>query len=404
MVRSPNEVFAAPGAGSSRGEKGPVTSRERMLIAMTNGRPDRVPVAPDISNMIPCRLTGKPFWDLYLHNDPPVWRAYVDAVRHFGMDGWFTYGYVAFQHRGDRREWSSETVSQTDERIVTRTTCRTPDGDLACETTYYVADPPTQTRKWVTDFPADLAKLRWFFPEITGYDRAPLDEMRACLGEDGALGACVGLPGFHDLFNWFDGGLAAAAFAWADHRDAIREFVSWQERDLLRQAEMFLDARPDFLLIGASGLWTLSTPGAFRELSLPTFQRITRMARQAGVPTMLHSCGKERELVRFCAEETDLDCANPLEPPPMGDCDLAEVKRAFGDRLALMGNLHTTDVMLRGTPEHVTEAAREAIEAAGAGGGFILSTGDQCGRDTPDANLRALVAAAERYGRYDRMV
>ena len=66
------------------------------------------------------------------------------------------------------------------------------------------------------------------------------------------------------------------------------------------------------------------------------------MAKQAGVPTMLHSCGKERVLVKWCAEETDLNCINPLEVPPMGDCDLAELKRAYGGRIALMGNLHTT--------------------------------------------------------------
>jgi hypothetical protein len=36
----------------------------------------------------------------------------------------------------------------------------------------------------------------------------------------------------------------------------------------------------------------------------------------------------------------------------------------------------------------------------GAGGSFILSTGDQCGRDTPDANITAMVEAAERWGRY----
>jgi uroporphyrinogen decarboxylase len=102
----------------------------------------------------------------------------------------------------------------------------------------------------------------------------------------------------------------------------------------------------------------------------------------------------------MCAEETELDCINPLEPPPMGDCDLAEIKQRSGDRLALMGNLHTTDVMWRGTPEAVREASQQAIEAAGGGGGFILSTGDQCGRDTPDANLFAMVEAAQTFGRY----
>ena len=100
------------------------------------------------------------------------------------------------------------------------------------------------------------------------------------------------------------------------------------------------------------------------------------------------------------AEETDLSCVNPLEIPPMGDCDLAEVKREFGDRIALMGNLHTTEVMLKGSVEDVRRACEEAIDAAGEGGGFILSTGDQCGTDTPDENIRAMVDVAKTYGRY----
>ncbi len=81
----------------------------------------------------------------------------------------------------------------------------------------------------------------------------------------------------------------------------------------------------------------------------------------------------------------------------MGDCDLAEVKRLYGHKLSLMGNLHTTDLMLRGTAEQVKAAARKAIDDAGTGGGFILSTGDQCGRDTPDENIFALVEVCKTY-------
>jgi uroporphyrinogen decarboxylase len=35
-----------------------------------------------------------------------------------------------------------------------------------------------------------------------------------------------------------------------------------------------------------------------------------------------------------------------------------------------------------------------------AGGGYILSTGDQCGRDTPDENITRLVEVCEKYGQY----
>ena len=82
------------------------------------------------------------------------------------------------------------------------------------------------------------------------------------------------------------------------------------------------------------------------------------------------------------------------------DCDLAELKRLYGARIVLKGNLHTTDVMLKGSVDDVVAASKAAIDAAKAGGRFILSTGDQCGRDTPFENLEAMVRTARTYGRY----
>jgi uroporphyrinogen decarboxylase len=106
-------------------------------------------------------------------------------------------------------------------------------------------------------------------------------------------------------------------------------------------------------------------------------------------------------LVDLLCEETDVNSINPLEIAPMGDVDLAEVKAARGRQISLMGNLHTTNVMLNGAPELVRTKAIEAMRAAGPGGGFILSTGDQCGPGTPEENLFALVEAAREFGTYD---
>lgn len=68
--------------------------------------------------------------------------------------------------------------------------------------------------------------------------------------------------------------------------------------------------------------------------------------------------------------------------------------------LALPSLQNTSEVMLSGTPETVWEASRKAIDDAAYGGGFILSTGDQCGRDTPDDNIRAMIDVARTYGKY----
>jgi uroporphyrinogen decarboxylase len=377
-----------------------MTSKERMLTAFRHGIPDRVPVAPDISNMVPCRLTGRPFWDIYLHNDPPLWRAYLDAVRYYGFDAWFIYSGVETVPRENLCGWSAEIASRTDERIVQRATLTTPAGDLWQETTYYIADPPTTTVGLIKDLREDLPKVRYLFPGIVGYRADSLREHMAAVGDLGVVGAGIGLPGFQWAHSFFHGGCTAAIYAWYDYPDLVEELFALYEAQCLRIAEMTIEARPDFFMLGASGLWTLNSPEVFRRFALPTIKTVTRWCREAGLPSFLHSCGKQREMVAILAEETDLDVINPLEVPPMGDCDLREIKARYGHRLALMGNLHTTDVMLRGTPEKVREASMAAIDAAAAGGGFVLSTGDQCGRDTPDDNIRAMVATARDYGRY----
>ena len=50
--------------------------------------------------------------------------------------------------------------------------------------------------------------------------------------------------------------------------------------------------------------------------------------------------------------------------------------------------------------KNVERAAIKCIEDAGENGEFILSTGDQCGRDTPVENIFKLVEVCEKYGRY----
>ena len=370
-----------------------------MITAFCNRQPDMVPVSPDMSNMIPCRLAGKPFWDIYLHNDPPLWKAYIDAVKYFDFDGWlpcggFTRGNPGITHEG-------KTVSETEDRIVTQTIIHTPKDDLWQETTYYRADPPTRTVKPVKRLPEDLETwIEYFYPDPGEGDDSGYQEIKREMGDLGVVGPSVGLPGLQDLCNFIEGGAEAATYAYLDYPALIERYAEVQEAFQVRLAGRILKAKPDFLMIGVSGLMTLQSPEIFRRLSLPTLQKVTAMAKAAGIPSHLHACGRERVLVEICANETDLSSIEPLEIPPMGDCDLAEIKRKFGKRIALKGNLHTTEVMLRGTPDDVRRESRRCMDQAAEGGGFVLATGDQCGRDTPDENIFAMIEIAREYGVY----
>ena len=77
----------------------------------------------------------------------------------------------------------------------------------------------------------------------------------------------------------------------------------------------------------------------------------------------------------------------------MGDCNLRELKRLYGHKLCLKGNVHTTDVMLRGTPADVERAVQAQLLAA-HDGGFIMSTGSPLTLDTPEENVHTFMRAA----------
>ena len=381
-----------------------------MLCAMCNRQPNRVPVAPDMSNMIPCRLTGKPFWDIYLYQNPPLWLAYMAAVDYFGTDGWI-YNLDGFYVRDPdapapvpNPEAKQDTViiERTPERIVTRHYTERKGQEKEWDrmvTVYPIADPPTTLLAHKIGL--ERAPDRWWpiegvKPQKQGFDL--LQEALERFADKGVIGAFVGPP---QLGNP-DQGCGYSIYDYCDKYDEVKRWSTEAAAGAVAYLKRVLagPVRPDFILTGGSGMLVFNTPDIVRDLALPALKEITRLCKEAGIPSQIHCCGPERELVEMAALATDLSSINPLEIPPMGNCDLAEIKRRFGGKLSLMGNLHTTDVMLRGSVKDVRRESLKAIRAAGEGGGFILSTGDQCGRDTPDANIREMVNVASEFGAY----
>ena len=218
--------------------------------------------------------------------------------------------------------------------------------------------------------------------------------LKELMGDQGMVGVFVTktavLERAEDIYHYYDN--PDKHEQWAEERvaAAVKRF------ELINSMEV----KPDFICVGGSGTLITQTLDIFRQLAFPAVKKVIELATAAGFPTHVHSCGPETELVKIFAEETDLTVIDPLEIPPMGDCNLKELKRLYGDKIVLKGNLHTTEVMLNGTVDDVIAASKQAIDDAAEGGRFILSTGDQCGRDTPHENIRAMVETARTYGRY----
>lgn len=379
-----------------KGEHG-VNSRERLLAVLHGQIPDCVPACPDISNMIPARLTGKPFWDIYVYQDPPLWKAYIDAAKYFDIDAGFEL-YDFGDLFGDQPARERRIVERrVDGSFVTQEYF--PDtGEWSKYITVHTATmPPSEMVKPET---IGLPPVPSTWEPVTGIRQWPKGLelwklIKRELGDQGVLGMPSGM----------------STLIVTDKDDIIEhhrhpERFRQHSNEMLRRAEQRmekiagLDEKPDFLFCGSSGSLVWQSPQMFRELALPVLKRVTDMACDLGIPTHVHSCGPERQLVKMAVEETRLTVIDPLEIPPMGDCNLAELKQLYGSRIVLKGNLHTTDMMLFGSVDEVVRASKQCIDDAAAGGGFILSTGDQTPRDTPFENIFALVETSRTYGKY----
>jgi uroporphyrinogen decarboxylase len=342
-------------------------------------------------------MTGKPFWDIYVHQDPPLWKAHIAAAKYFDIDAGFEL-YDFGDLFGD------------EEPVERRIVDRRQDGSFITWDFY----PRTGTwDRYIQVHTADMPPATMIKPAAVGLPEVPRDWeeivdvkpwprglelwslIRRELGDQGILGMPSGMKTLilqdpDDIYEFYDD----PAFAHRRSEEMLRK------AELRMEAIATLETKPDFLFCGSSGSLIFQTPAMFRDLVLPVLKKITGMARDLGIPTHVHSCGPERELVKMAVEETGLSVIDPLEIAPMGDCDLADLKKRYGGRIILKGNLHTTDLMLNGTVDQVMAASRRCIDEAGRDGGFILSTGDQTPRDTPFENIFAMVETARNYGSY----
>ncbi len=382
-----------------------MTRKERLLTTFRGGKADHVPACPDISVMVPARLTKRPFYELFLdgreHNgwtSATYSEAYVEAVKYFGIDGWYIYGGLKEKRAPDAPEFTETVESRPEGKLVSRI-CRTPLGELTEKEMFFADEPPWREEKPVKDLRRDFPRLKAYIGSGPyAWDTEYKDSHRI-----GDLGVYVGMvPVFQDWwFHHRNGGFDRCIKDFVDEPEFIEDVHSFWMEWALEYVRAMIAAKPDEIMLGGSSAsLSISSPSFFKRFELPFIQQASKLCKQAGILSHLHICGRSWKLVEIVAEHTDVDVMEPMEEPPGGDVDLAEARRRMGKKMCIKGNINTFDFMLNATPEQVREKCKRAIDDAAADGGYVLSTGDQCGRDTPDANLFAMVEVAETYGKY----
>jgi uroporphyrinogen decarboxylase len=199
-----------------------------------------------------------------------------------------------------------------------------------------------------------------------------------------------GFSGAASLFG-FPGFLVSTRSHPAEVRGLIRDIT----RLGVEVAERALLAGADGVIVAddiAYNRGTYLSPESLRELVLTPLADLVSRLRPYGKPVFFHSDGNLNNVLDDLVG-TGIDGIHCLEPS--AGMDIAGIKRQYGQKLCLMGNLDYEYLLPAHSPAETREQVREIIRSAG-GGGFILSTcTGVLGDEAALANVLAMYDEAE---------
>lgn len=169
--------------------------------------------------------------------------------------------------------------------------------------------------------------------------------------------------------------------------------VTWA----VAQAERGVDA---VLMSSAFAGGPLLSPDMYREFVLPYERRVAEAVRATGVPIYTHTCGSIGDRLELMVETGTMGI-DTLDPPPLGNTELADAKARIGDKVFIKGNMNSVALLQFQSKEQVIEHATERIRLGMPDGGYILSTACSVSPKVEPWKLELLVPLAEEIGRYE---
>ena len=363
-----------------------MTSKQRFLAALERREPDRLPVTTH--HVMPYFLentmggaSSQEFFDVF-GLDPIEWvdARMPDAARGDYLDPLHDGAGYWEPPRMCSSQWRIERAEIPDPRYHTvRYTVHTPKGPMSM-----VLQNDAHTA-WVKE---RLVKRKHDIDLIAEFAPAPVcdvelvDSRAETFGERGLIRGSI--PSF-DIYGqpgcWQDAavlfGIEALILQTFDDPEWVHAFLRILRERKTRYVRTMTGARFDLLeLGGGDASSTVISPHIFDSFVAPYDADLIREAHAAGQRIVYHTCGGMMPLLEGIADMGP-EAAETFTPPSMGgDTDLSDAKRRIGDRLCLIGGFDQFHFFMGCTPEETRSEVRRCFEAAGEGGGFILSPSD----------------------------
>ena len=173
------------------------------------------------------------------------------------------------------------------------------------------------------------------------------------------------------------------------------------QREVMRRTLEAGGGRIDLLWIGedlGTQRGPVISPALFGKQIRPRLQQFVDLAREWGIPVMIHSCGSSSWAFDDFVD-MGIQAVDTLQPEA-ADMQPAYLKERYGDRLAFHGMISTAGPVAYGTVQDVVENVRQTLEVMMPGGGYMLAPTHALQSNSPIENVVAMYQAARTYGVY----
>jgi uroporphyrinogen decarboxylase len=195
--------------------------------------------------------------------------------------------------------------------------------------------------------------------------------------------------------SWYLRGLDQFLVDMAINQDYANALMDKVMQFPLNAAKKYIELGVDMVWFGddvATQCTMMISPAMWREYLKPRYAKIFAECKKMNpnIKIAYHSCGNCEAIIDEMIE-IGLDVLNPLQPAAIKPF---EVKKKYGNRLALFGGLDVQWTMPFGTADDVRNDVRKLIAECGKGGGYILTPAHHIQSDTSIENILAFYEAA----------
>lgn len=168
----------------------------------------------------------------------------------------------------------------------------------------------------------------------------------------------------------------------------------------LAVVKKYIEIGVDCVMIATD--WAYNTgpivsPEKIRRYMVPQIKAIADLCHKHNVYVLKHTDGNIMKIADDFFN-MGIDAYQGIEPNAGMRID--EIKKLYGDKVTLMGNVDCARTLPFGTKEDIIKETKECIKAAAPGGGYILSSSNTIANPIPASNFLTMVDTVFRYGKY----